>query len=138
MLNKLRAAARGATPHASACAHARSGAARHGARSRRSKESALRPSHAPALKVSMHNTPNDCWVSFLGGVYDLSGVLKARGAGVLACCPVWVRVRACGCLVAALAAALQRHCSPLPAPNKQPNAGKPRARGGAHDCGSWH
>ncbi|KAI8467403.1 MAG: hypothetical protein J3K34DRAFT_523727 [Monoraphidium minutum] len=27
-------------------------------------------------EVSVHNTPQDCWVSFLGGVYDLSQLIQ--------------------------------------------------------------
>jgi cytochrome b involved in lipid metabolism len=27
-------------------------------------------------QVAQHNTPHDCWVSFNGGVYDLTPLLK--------------------------------------------------------------
>lgn len=33
-------------------------------------------------EVAQHNEPNDCWVSFLGGVYDISGVIMSN-PGVL-------------------------------------------------------
>ncbi len=29
-------------------------------------------------EVAQHNTPSDCWVSFLGGVYDLTNLLQVR------------------------------------------------------------
>ncbi len=28
-------------------------------------------------EVAKHNTPHDCWVSFLGGVYDLTSIIQA-------------------------------------------------------------
>lgn len=30
-------------------------------------------------EVARHNTPSDCWISFLGGVYDITKVLQVRG-----------------------------------------------------------
>lgn len=35
----------------------------------------------PLLQVSSHSTPLDCWVSFLGGVYNITRIIKVR-----ACC----------------------------------------------------
>ena len=28
------------------------------------------------FQVALHSSPDDCWVSFLGGVYDLSSLIK--------------------------------------------------------------
>ncbi|GBF98786.1 hypothetical protein Rsub_11368 [Raphidocelis subcapitata] len=46
------------------------------------RSSGRRQRYYTPQEVSMHNTPNDCWVSFLGGVYDLTRVLKASGKWV--------------------------------------------------------
>eukprot|EP00967_Tisochrysis_lutea_P133872 scaffold235716_cov22-Tisochrysis_lutea.AAC.1 len=35
----------------------------------------LRRFYTP-YEVAQHNTPSDCWVSFLGGVYDISKLIK--------------------------------------------------------------
>jgi cytochrome b involved in lipid metabolism len=29
-------------------------------------------------EVAQHNTPDDCWVSFLGSVYDITRLIKVR------------------------------------------------------------
>ena len=36
-------------------------------------------------EVALHSSPDDCWVSFLGGVYNLTALLKVRtSTGVMA------------------------------------------------------
>jgi hypothetical protein len=31
-------------------------------------------------QVACHTTPHDCWVSFLGSVYNITRLIKVRGA----------------------------------------------------------
>lgn len=40
-----------------------------------------RPRYFTPAEVSAHNAPSDCWVSFLGKVYDLTPLCK-ENAGV--------------------------------------------------------
>ena len=35
-----------------------------------------RPRYFTPNEVSLHNTPEDCWVSFLGKVYNLTPLVK--------------------------------------------------------------
>mmetsp|Transcript_28939 Transcript_28939/g.39968 ORF Transcript_28939/g.39968 Transcript_28939/m.39968 type:complete len:230 (+) Transcript_28939:163-852(+) len=35
-----------------------------------------RPRHYTPYEVALHSAPDDCWVSFLGGVYNLTGIIK--------------------------------------------------------------
>ena len=44
------------------------------AKGQRSKEDRKR--YITPREVSMHNRPDDCWVSFLGRVYDITAVIK--------------------------------------------------------------
>lgn len=39
------------------------------------------------MQVAMHNTPDDCWVSFLGMVYNITELIKVRVAHVQADLP---------------------------------------------------
>ncbi|PNW78294.1 hypothetical protein CHLRE_09g403200v5 [Chlamydomonas reinhardtii] len=43
----------------------------------------LRRYYTP-YEVAMHNTPDDCWVSFLGGVYNLTDLIKANQGALAA------------------------------------------------------
>jgi cytochrome b involved in lipid metabolism len=36
--------------------------------------------YTPA-EISLHNAPNDCWLSWLGSVYDLTGVISKHIEG---------------------------------------------------------
>ena len=42
-----------------------------------------RPRYFSPSEVALHNTPDDCWVSYLGHVYDLTPLCNEHAGSVL-------------------------------------------------------
>lgn len=42
-----------------------------------------RPRYFTPSEVAAHNTPEDCWVSYLGRVYDLTPLCAAHAGSIL-------------------------------------------------------